>query len=76
MADHPALSREELQEAIRQGREMAHRREYETALATMGRTGSDWSELSEAERARIMAENHRYWAEVAEFGRSLGAAPR
>lgn len=51
--------------------DLAHRREYESALKVAGASGPSWDELTEEKREEIRNINRGYWKEMQEFGESL-----
>lgn len=56
---------------IEYGKEMAHIREYEQALAFSGLDGPKWEDLTEEQRENIREANRQYWQEMKELGDSI-----
>ena len=51
--------------------ERSYRRHYEEVIASEGRTGPAWEELTDEQRATIRTEIDRYRKEMQDFGASL-----
>jgi hypothetical protein len=67
------LTPEEAKEAVAIGRELAHSREYEAAIHSVGmtETAPKWDELSDFQRETIREENRRYWKSMQDFGQLI-----
>jgi hypothetical protein len=65
------MTPEQIKQAVKVGKDLGHRREYENALAVAGRTGPDWNDLTEEQRERIREHNREFWKDMHDLGEEI-----
>lgn len=66
------MTPQQIKEAVARGEDLAHRRAYESALHTSGRTDLPaWDDLPEEKKAAVRVINQEHWQEMADLGRSI-----